>query len=80
MQEHVTIVSEPNSEYIGHISPANGTSKSIKEPMVKFFEINKLSTDELLAIRCDGTNVNTGNSNGIIFVLWRSILREQSSG
>ena len=68
-QEHVTIIRQPESNYIGHISPESGTAKSITASLVEFFEKNKIDTEFIEAIGCDGTVVNTGNKGGVITLL-----------
>jgi desulfoferrodoxin (superoxide reductase-like protein) len=65
-EEHITLVSEPTSQYLGHITPASGTAKNIQSAIVSFLLANEIDTDKLTVIGCDGTNVNTGTLGGII--------------
>ena len=65
----MTIIQQPESNYIGHISPESGTAKSITASLVEFFEKNKIDTKFIEAIGCDGTVVNTGNKGGVITLL-----------
>jgi len=65
-EEHIVIVEEPNSEYVGHITTKHGDSKSIQQGIIAFFEKNDITTDAVMVIRCDGTNVNTGALGGVI--------------
>jgi len=65
-EEHITMILEPGSRYIGHTTPLKPTSKSIKESMVDFFNTSSSNLDELKIIGCDGTAVNTGPVGGII--------------
>lgn len=63
------LIQEPHSVYVGHISPDSGTSVVIKDGIVEFCDSNGISMDELVAICCDGTNVNTGALGGVIRLL-----------
>ena len=69
IEEHITLVEEPQSKYIGHITVVNGSSKTIAEGIIQFFDTNKMSTEDIIAVGCDGTNVNTGVSGGVIRLL-----------
>jgi len=44
----------------------NGGSKSIKESIIHFFDKKQIDARSLIAIGCDGTNVNTGAVGGVI--------------
>lgn len=69
IEEHVTLMKEPECNYFGHVIPASGTAASIKQSIVKFLEENSVDTSNLEAIGCDGTVVNTGIRGGIIRLL-----------
>jgi len=66
VEEHVSLIEEPGSKYIGHISPCGGSATKIKQSIMNHFTTNNISVDKLVAIGCDGTNVNTGRNKGII--------------
>ena len=66
MEEHVCLLREPESVYLGHISPKSGSSASIFEAMHDFFFDSEISLSSLIAVGCDGTVVNTGKHGGII--------------
>jgi hypothetical protein len=66
MEEHVCLLQEPGSVYLGHISPNSGSSASIFEAMCDFFSDNDISLSSLIAIGFDGTPINTGKHAGII--------------
>jgi len=68
-QEHITLVLEPNSQYLGHVTPESGSAKNIHTSINKFLLDNETATKDLVAIGCDGTNVNTGVTGGIIRLL-----------
>jgi len=45
IEEHITVLAEPGSKYLGHFSPSSGTAKNMANSL-----INKIQ-----AIECDGT-------------------------
>ena len=65
-EEHITLLEEPNSVYLGHVTPESGSSKNILSAISDFFGENNTSLNNLQAIGCDGTNVNTGVHRGVI--------------
>lgn len=73
-EEHIVLVSEPGSVYLGHITPSSGSAQNIKRGLLEFLEKN-IDISEVQAIGCDGTAVNTGYKNGIIRQLEISFVR-----
>jgi hypothetical protein len=69
MEEHVTLLEEPNCNFLGHISPSTGSSQSIKDAIIQFFQGNQISLENVVAIGFGGTNVNTSVRNGVIRLL-----------
>ena len=69
MEEHITLMSEPGSNYLGHVSVSQGTSECITKAIWDFFEDKDCFTDSIQAIGCDGTAVNTKTKGGIIRLL-----------
>lgn len=67
-EEHIVLISEPGSKYLGHVTPLSGSALSIKKKIVTFLE-KKTNFSDLVAIGCDGTVVNTENKNGVIRML-----------
>lgn len=65
VEEHITLLKEPGSQYIGHISLQECNAKHISEKMFAFLLKNDLQKS-VVAIGCDGTVVNTGYKSGII--------------
>lgn len=65
IEEHIVLVSEPGSVYLGHITPSSGSAQIITRSLLEFLQKN-LDVSEVQAIGCDGTAVNTGSRNGII--------------
>ncbi len=61
-EEHVVLLSEPGSKYVGHVTPISSNSHSIKTIILNFLEKN-VDISKLKAIGCDGTMVNTGSKN-----------------
>lgn len=64
-EEHIVLVSEPKSKYMGHISVSLGSAEEISKTMLDFLNKN-VDLDNLVAVGCDGTAVNTGIHNGVI--------------
>lgn len=69
VEEHIVLVQEPECNYIGHTSPSSGTSQNIKASIVRFLEENAINFEDLEAVGCDGTVVNTGIRGGVIRLL-----------
>ncbi|XP_036340639.1 uncharacterized protein LOC118750006 [Rhagoletis pomonella] len=64
-EEHITILKEPDSKFIGYVSPKEGTGEAIQQAIVSFLNTQKYCLNELVAISCDGTAVNTGYKIGV---------------
>jgi len=69
VEEHLSLVAEPNSIFLGHITPKGGSAKFISQSMSQFIALKYIVVKKLLAIGCDGTNVNTGRTGGTIRLL-----------
>jgi hypothetical protein len=69
VEEHVALVQEPGSSYVGHITPASGSSSSIQAAIVTLMQENNIDMQHLLTVGCDGTAVNTGKKGGVIRLL-----------
>jgi len=69
MEEHVCLLQEPDSVYLGHITPNTGSSANIVEAMCDYFAENDISLGSLIAVGCNGTAVNTRKHGGIIRLL-----------
>lgn len=74
VEEHISVVSEPGSKYLGHVKPESGSALHIKRSLVHFLEEN-FDISELIAIGSDGTVVNTGVKNGVIRLLEKQLKR-----
>jgi hypothetical protein len=60
-EEHISILSEPDSTYVDHATPASGTAKSISDSI-----LDTVDCCNLVCIGADSTNVNTGVNSGVI--------------
>jgi hypothetical protein len=65
-EEHVVLVQEPGSNYIGHVTPITGSARNISATIMDHFASKNIITDNIVAIGCDGTAVNTGPKGGIL--------------
>lgn len=79
-EEHVVLVKEPGSKYIGYVAPReNGhtTSKALPTATatLQYLKDEKYSLDYLVAISCDGTNANVGPRGGTILYIERQLQR-----
>ncbi|GBM76608.1 hypothetical protein AVEN_16928-1, partial [Araneus ventricosus] len=59
------MVKEPGSEYIGHVSVNFGRAQIIGNHICSFLSCVDNDID-VVAIKCDGTSVNTGVKGGVI--------------
>lgn len=69
VEEHISLVAEPNSYYIGHYTPENGTALAIANGMIEHLMSQPICMDSLRAVGCDAAAVNVGYENGVIKVL-----------
>ena len=65
-EEHYVLISEPDNHYLGHVAPRNGTSEAITSSIMTYFSNNDFDSDNIIAVGCDNTNVNTGTEGGVI--------------
>lgn len=75
VEEHIVLVQEPESQYMGHFTPASGSATAITSGIINFLETNNISTDDIVAIGCDGTAVNTGRKGGAIRMIEMKLQR-----
>ncbi|ESN99374.1 hypothetical protein HELRODRAFT_162916 [Helobdella robusta] len=74
-EEHISLLSEPDSEYIGHFSIDSVKSNTIEKSTVDVLEMKFEFCSSLVAMGCDGTAVNTGPKNGVIDLLQKHLKR-----
>lgn len=65
-EEHISIVHEPDGQYIGHVTPVSGTGAEIAATIFEYLKKNNIDMSQFVAIGCDGTATNTGWKNGAI--------------
>lgn len=65
-EEHYSLIQEPGSVYIGHVTPTSGSSEDIVTSIISYLSGRGISLEKLVVIGCDGTAVNTGWKNGLI--------------
>ena len=58
------ILSEPGSNYLGHVTSESGTAKGIQSAILNYFKSELVELDEISVVGCDGTGVNTGYKGG----------------
>lgn len=75
IEEHVSVIKEPESIYVGYVTPLQGTAKAIETSINALLSAKNISTVDLLAIGCDGTVTNTGKFNGVIRLFERRLQR-----
>lgn len=65
-EEHIVILIEPGSQYMGHTSPDSSSASNILHGITKAFNEKSISLNDVKVIGCDGTITNTGNRGGLI--------------
>lgn len=65
-EEHYSLIQEPGSTYIGHVSPSSSSSTDITRSIKSHLSELGIPLEKLEVIGCDGTVTNTGWKNGII--------------
>ena len=67
-EEHISLIEEPRSLYLGHVTPKGGTGLEIATSLFKWI-VNSGTADTLTVIGADSCNTNTGYLNGVITIL-----------
>lgn len=73
VEAQISLIQEPGSNYMGYVVPEVGTAKGIQTAITGFLLHEEISQDSIMAIGCDGTNVNTGKYGGIIRLLEKKL-------
>src|SRR6218665_2706222 len=68
-EEHIVLIREPDSEYLGHLKTSSGTILHLTRSILDFVDQNKIDTSTLVAVGCDDTIVNTGLRGGVFRLL-----------
>lgn len=76
VEEHISIIKEPGSVYVGYAVPSHGTAKGLELAIFQTVTGQlKMSLEDTLAIGCDGTVTNTGKYGGVIRLLEKRLHR-----
>ena len=65
MEEHISILAEPGSYYVDHVTPETGKAKDIAQEILSVLSETD-SICSLIGVGCDGCATNTGKNSGII--------------
>ncbi|KAE8741687.1 hypothetical protein FOCC_FOCC012785 [Frankliniella occidentalis] len=68
-EEHITIIAEPDSRFLGHSTPISGHAASVSNSILDHLQSKNISLEKTSSIGCDGTSVNTGHKGGVIRLL-----------
>ena len=63
VEEHISIIEEPGSRYLSHVTPKDGTGKEIAKSLFKTV-VNAEATDTVAVVGNDGCSGNNGADNG----------------
>ncbi|XP_050308327.1 uncharacterized protein LOC126744782 [Anthonomus grandis grandis] len=75
VEEHISVLKEPGSLYVGYTTPLHGTARSIERSISALLQSKRICSDELVAIGCDGTATNTGKNAGVIRLFEKKLQR-----
>lgn len=64
--EHISMIANPGSFFVGHVASTSGSAKDIFEAITNSLTGSCHSIQNMKAIGCDGAPTNTGADNGII--------------
>jgi len=65
LEEHITNVTEPKTNYFNHTMPKSGSRYDKSNSIVKSLKDRNVNTHNIQVVGCDGTNVNTGQMAGV---------------
>ena len=65
-EEHISLIEELESQYLGHFTVKTGSAKSISDGLLNYLESKEIVTNRIIAVGCDGTAVNTEPKEGAI--------------
>lgn len=64
--KHMSLVAEPDSQYIGHVAPGSGEADAECQAIMSHLEVNSVDLQDFQVASADGTNVNTGWMSGVV--------------
>ncbi|XP_060808125.1 uncharacterized protein LOC132903564 [Amyelois transitella] len=65
IEDHYVILSEPGSDYFGHVTCELGTARGIESSIINHLRTKSVELDKIIVVGCDGTVVNTGFKGGV---------------
>ncbi|CAG4961034.1 unnamed protein product [Parnassius apollo] len=65
-EDHYVILSEPGSDYFGHVTCELGTAKGIQSTIIRHLKMKSVDLNKIAVVGCDGTVVNTGSKGGVV--------------
>lgn len=68
-QNHISLVQQPGSFYIGHCTVESHGSYTTTQQILSYFSRYSIPVNNILAVGCDGCNENTGKFGGTIAYL-----------
>ena len=63
-EEHIALVKEPKSKYLGHVTPNSGHGSEVADSIYSFLTEKEL--ESVVALGSDGAPNNTGHTNGAL--------------
>lgn len=66
MQDHISIVQEPRSLFLSHVTVEDGGARCLADTIWNRLLDKNVDTSTIKGIGCDGTNTNVGRDNGAI--------------
>ena len=71
-EKHISVVSEPESIYLDHVTPGSGKAKDIASKILDLLSKKSVDNKQIVAIGCDSKAVNTGINWGVARLLEKS--------
>lgn len=68
-EEHVFLIQEPGTIYLGRVTPNTGYALDIKISVVDFLAEHDVDLSPLMTVGCDGTVVNAVHTGSVIHLL-----------
>ena len=66
LEEHISLFEKPGTKYFGHFALKKDFANAIANGIFKFLSANYKKKNNIIAIGCDGTAVNTRAKGGAI--------------
>lgn len=75
IEEHTSLIQEPGSLYLGHVSSQTSGAAHVSEAIYNYLVDKKIDLQTLSCAGCDGCPANTGKHGGIIRLLEEKLQR-----